>query len=383
VSEKKKQHFVPQFYLRNFAVRDTDRKMVSLYHLPSGRHVEKAPLKNQAYEDYFYKEAKIEDALGKIEGVVSPTIAQAIQHGVLPARFSEAHHALLLFVMFQAVRTPAASDELTGAMTAVWRKMAAEVPELAEHAGELEVKFHNAAAFMLAIASRSYPLTLDLRWKLLANRTGQPFITSDHPAVMYNQFLEHRSPDTGNTGVASKGLQIFLPLSPGYQLVLFDSGVYKVGGRKLTSTTADVTDEKDVKALNLLQAVNADDTLYFAETTNVRHVEDLVKKAERFRNVGKSEVKDRRVLDHSDGRVKDVIQLSRTGVRTHLRLRCISVIPHVAEKPLDGRMAQIRDPQFYKLYCEFDDEVDAGRYKPSEFGNWLRARHGAAGAGLS
>jgi hypothetical protein len=383
VSEKKKQHFVPQFYLRNFAVKDTDRKMVSLYHLPSGKHIEKAPLKTQAYEDYFYKEAKIEDALGKIEGVVSPTITQAIQHDVLPARLSEAHHTLLLFVLFQAVRTPAASDELTGAMTAVWRKMAAEVPELAEHAGELQVKFHNAAAFMLAVASRSYPMTLDLRWKLLANRTGHPFITSDHPAVMYNQFLEHRSRDTGNTGVASKGLQIFLPLGPTHQLVLFDSAVYKVGGRKLTSTTVDVTHEKDVKALNLLQAVNADDTLYFADTTNVRDVQDLVSKAARFRNVGKSEVKDQRVLDHSDGRVKDVIQLSRTGVRTHLDLRCISVIPHVAVKPLDGRMAQIRDPQLFKLYSEFDEQVDAGKYKPSEFGKWLRDRHGTADAGLS
>lgn len=48
-----------------------------------------------------------------------------------------------------------------------------------------------------------------------------------------------------------------------------------------------------------------------------------------------------------------------------------------------SRVAQIRDPQFYKLCCEFDDEVDAGEYKPSEFGTWLRARHGATDAVLS
>ena len=56
----------------------------------------------------------------------------------------------------------------------------------------------------------------------------------------------------------SQGLQIFLPLSPKDVLVLSDSAVYKVGGRKLKVMDVDVTHEPDVDALNMVQVMNAD-----------------------------------------------------------------------------------------------------------------------------
>ena len=71
MSDWKSQHFVPQFYLRNFSVKETDRK-VALYHIPSGRFVPGAPIKSQAYEGNFYKELVIEAALGDLEGTAAP-----------------------------------------------------------------------------------------------------------------------------------------------------------------------------------------------------------------------------------------------------------------------------------------------------------------------
>src|SRR6516165_1985624 len=129
MSDRKNQHFVPQFYLRTFSVKATAR-MVSLYHMPSGRHVPAAPIRSQACEDNFYKEREVETALCDLEGRAARVIAEAINRGVLPKQFSEDHHVLLAFVRFQAARTPAAADEVIAATNASVRKLAAEFPDI-------------------------------------------------------------------------------------------------------------------------------------------------------------------------------------------------------------------------------------------------------------
>ncbi|WP_461622080.1 DUF4238 domain-containing protein, partial [Bradyrhizobium sp. 23AC] len=76
------------------------------------------------------------------------------------------------------------------------------------------------------------------------------FITSDHPVVFYNQYAEHRT-IRSNTGLASKGLQIFYPISPYHIIILYDEAIYKIGAKK--STSVDVTSVSDVQQLNDLQ----------------------------------------------------------------------------------------------------------------------------------
>ena len=100
MSDRKSQHFVPQFYLSNFSGRETARK-VALYHIPSGRYIAGAPIKSQACEDNFYRQLAIEAALGDLEDVAARIIRDAVTGGALPKRFTEDHHALLLFVLFQ------------------------------------------------------------------------------------------------------------------------------------------------------------------------------------------------------------------------------------------------------------------------------------------
>src|SRR4051794_25322542 len=109
--EKKKKHFVPQFYLRNFGLVESE-KLISLFHIPSGRYVPRATVKDQACEDNFYKDIKIEDGLGDLEKEVAPVIASTIGSGTPPARSSNGHVALLMFALIQAARTRAAIDEV-------------------------------------------------------------------------------------------------------------------------------------------------------------------------------------------------------------------------------------------------------------------------------
>ena len=49
----KKQHYVPQFLLRNFAV-DGSEQSVAAYRFGEGRHLPGTKIRNQAHENNFY-----------------------------------------------------------------------------------------------------------------------------------------------------------------------------------------------------------------------------------------------------------------------------------------------------------------------------------------
>jgi hypothetical protein len=212
-------------------------------------------------------------------------------------------------------------------------------------------------------------LAIDLAYKLLCNRTPLPFVTSDHPAVFYNQFMEHRKRYGSNTGLAVKGLQLFLPLSPRHTLVFFDPWAYKVGGKKLTSHRVEVTDEKDVKALNLLQATSANRHLFFNHQITEPEVRQLVQKAKKFRQPEKSQLHE---YPSAEGRGSSLLHMHRTDVRIHLGLKCISIPPHVERYELGNQVVHVRDRDLCDLHEEFIKQVEAKRYKASQFGDFLR-----------
>ena len=55
-------------------------------------------------------------------------------------------------------------------------------------------------------------------------------MTSDNPVVLYNMFLERMGVD--ESGMGSRGAFIFMPLSPGLAIVLYDGKVYKIGNKR-------------------------------------------------------------------------------------------------------------------------------------------------------
>ena len=55
----------------------------------------------------------------------------------------------------------------------------------------------------------------------------QVFLTSDNPIFKYNQYCEGVR-FSGVTGGGSRGLQIFVPLSPYLHLILYDDRTYRV-----------------------------------------------------------------------------------------------------------------------------------------------------------
>ena len=64
--QNKKQHYVPQFYLRRYS---KDGKSINIWNISNEKKIESANLKNQCYRNYFYgKDKAFEESLSYIEG---------------------------------------------------------------------------------------------------------------------------------------------------------------------------------------------------------------------------------------------------------------------------------------------------------------------------
>ena len=107
----------------------------------------------------------------------------------------------------------------------------------------------------------------DLKF-LVLNADVDVFITSDNPVFKYNQYCQGVQ-NFGTTGAGQTGLQIFLPLSPRDQLVLYDGKVYD----HVKSRTPN---PKDIDMINSIQVVSAENNLYFSEWNLLERIESLV-----------------------------------------------------------------------------------------------------------
>ena len=122
----------------------------------------------------------------------------------------------------------------------------------------------------------------DLKAHLVVSRSV-PFITSDAPVYAYNQYCEGIR-DIGITGLANRGLQIFVPLSPSLLLIIYDGRTYKIrrladrwSGRSVTN------DVSDIDQLNLLQLLSAERNVYFSKWRQRKDIERLLPNLDRIR----------------------------------------------------------------------------------------------------
>ena len=305
--------------------------------------------------------------LSKLEDEAARVIRTAIRDETLPAYPSTPQTNLTLFTLVQAARTRAAADE-TNAMADVFAKLILkDVPHLGEHLDKIEVCVTNAPLYGLGIAAESFIHAADLRYKLLCNRTAHPFITSDNPAVLYNQFLEPRKRTGSNVGLAVKGLQIFLPLGPRHVLMYFDADVYTVGGRRLSSQRVEVADPKDVRELNTLQAVNARETLFFNDAISPREIEATASKAAKYRPPELAEALVYRPAGGDPARDGSLVRLYNPDVRTRLALSFVRLTPQAERYDLGDRVIHHRDPVFVMAYRRYKTAVREGRYRVGQF----------------
>jgi hypothetical protein len=334
-------------------------------------------LKNQCYRDYFYgKDLQIEKALSLIEGQMSQILNRVQSKNTLPNRGSPDHITLLMYTLIQHARTAYSAEMYDEQTDKIIKHLVA--PKLvdmnysSEQIASVRVTLKNPARFALSVAAPHYPLLVDLKLKLIRATGAHEFITSDTPVVFYNQFLSFRKLGS-NTGLASKGLIIFIPISPKQLIILYDEAVYGVGSK--SCDVINVSDPRDVEQINRLQFVSALENIYYSDKSFPALQE--FKASERYRRTQKSRMQ---VFqnDRTGEQRKDLVMISGEDMETGLTLSFVRIIKPAKRwrREFQAKSSQpaavVRNETLLKHYKDFLKLVDAGKYNHGEFFKFAR-----------
>ena len=253
------QHFVPQFYLKAWCPFPSKSKAglrcVRAWNLRSGRIGRPVSIKHECSRSGFYgpKANPTDNWLTAVEGTVSNHIWNFRS---APPRMPTADEDLAIrkFMGMQMPRTRYSERETQALLERIdglfddsqdrdtVRQLIAPARDL-----DLSASIPNFTMSILAATS-------DLGLLVAHNDTDLEFVTSDNPVVMVN----HAFPRHLNMGFRDAGLLVLLPISPQSTVVLYDRSAYE--RKRVASCTPN-----DVRAMNLIQACNARNNLYFRD----------------------------------------------------------------------------------------------------------------------
>jgi hypothetical protein len=243
---KKRQHYIPRLYLRNFIKSGDGLHRYTIQTKDYNRkNLENICMNFNFYSDPPHAES-FENSLSKMENNIGPILKDVLGKKQLPAKNSNNMKHLMTFVLFLESRTAASkkiAEEIWSAIT----------PDF--------TVYLKKANYYTMISALFAPLLIDdLACVLIKNDSGISFITSDAPVIRYNYF------DHNNrvAGLQCPGLIIFLPLSIDICLCLYDSVQYGMDinpGDGLVHIAAN----QDIEEINKLQVINAESYLFTSE----------------------------------------------------------------------------------------------------------------------
>jgi len=250
----KRQHYVPQMILRRFS---DDNATTGLIVLKDGRRIERAPFKQQCYGDYFYGDDQvIENSFAASETTVGAYLGD-LSKSHLESLSNDDLRRLKVFVHYQLLRTQGAAKSASNFLAEHVRSMVRGTAQLNDNLDVLEgiddvnIRFKNMQLETTWQAAKTTPVVMDLCVKFLF---GTGFIIGDHP--VHPVFSKYPA----TNGLALKGLQLFMPLSPRVTLAVYDPGVYDYGDKDSLFVEATAT---DVESLNRMQTINALECCFF------------------------------------------------------------------------------------------------------------------------
>lgn len=241
----KRQHYVPKFYLKEFATNETyakkDKAQIHIYDL---KNEEKSirNIKTIAYEQYLYspkdednpRSSYMEDKLASIESLMSQIWKEfaTTRMGLTPSM----KKGISLFIATLILRHPdnipknkekrilMANDilnhipegETQFTFSAKGKETIIDLQEVKDSLNSTQ--YDESIFFIENIEHQSILIIEELmkkKWSIIASEE-KVFITSDRPVIISNS-------ETGLLGVGSKGVVISLPLSPTRLLILEDN----------------------------------------------------------------------------------------------------------------------------------------------------------------
>lgn len=350
MGEKKKQHFVPRFYLKNFSW-NSDRKSIGVLAIGSQTYVQRASLKNQACQDDFYGEdATIENAFAILETAAADIISRMISSRTVPKEGSKEHLHLLTFVVSLAMRTRLQADAVNEGADKLFKTVYGNDPRIKGRLGQFTIRSRNASALALGELERAVVVSMDLGYKLLTNDTCHKFLTSDNPVVKHNQFLRNRVPVGSHVGFSCKGLQMLLSTDPRTCLIFFDKDVYRVGNKKEYSVA--ISNLDDVDEINRFQCINADKALYFNHEVSRTYVQRILKESQGLRPRSKVVVREYVGLNPEPGQRENLISVCPSVVGKDLTLSLVRIVKKAKRYVVGGATTHLRDPKLTQRLLE-------------------------------
>ncbi len=275
MAEKTKQHFVPQFYLKNFA----QGKFFNIYNSSSHKTFLNVPYKDQCYKKNFYgKDKKYEDELNKLEYKWVLAINNIINNASCISKSDE--KTIKQFCCFQYMRTEKALLHIRNSMYESYKKI---IPILCQFNGvKLSKQQINEYAYkysrtyeniedstkkLINLAKKFYKKLDNLSLIVIENRTNCEFVTSDNPIIIGNEF----QPEYG-IGVDTIGIYFLFPISPYIYILLFDEKIYTKINEKYILTSTQI----EVENLNKLQYYNSLENVFSATQSGVTYIKDYV-----------------------------------------------------------------------------------------------------------
>ena len=339
--KKKKQHYVPQFLLRHFST-DEGRKFINAYQPDQLRGISNCSIKTQAQEKNFYgADGEMEGLLERLENLAAPVVLKILRTHELPARDTIDYDNLFVFSFLQSERTRGAVDEMHEALDSLLQRIIEPDAKLGSKDEKHLLRSENPAAHIVSIAAQVIWQAYDLKLGLLVNESNRKFITSDVCTVRCNQFFEKRDHPGEQLGFASKGLQLFVPLSPTVMLIFYDSWAYKVGNRK--DKVIKVKNCNDVDQLNMLQVVNCGQVCFHNNDIAPIYLRQLSKRSARFRLEDRS-VTTSFIEEPNENGQTSALHLTRKKARkSGLELSFIKEPQRAKSCKLTNHVAQLRD----------------------------------------
>lgn len=343
-TEKKNQHYIPKFYLRNFSYK-MNKKQIGIYNLRTRFFFQTASLRNQGSKTFFYGEdGVVEDNLSAIETKLAFLINNIISSGELPRHGSEEHSVLLVFIALTHLRNPAIFKYLEESrlkMKDHFRSMTLEND--VDDYFPIDTKERNVSLAFSPLHSIIKVIS-DLKYKLLRNNTSTPFLSSDFPIIKYNQFLEKKRWPLSKTGYGIIGVQIFIPLNPKLMLVFYDSAVYKIGSNK--KNIYEIMDIEDIDSLNELQILNCLETIYFNEEINEYYLNKLVLKCKKYKRANQTIfntlLPSENLKNKKTDRKESIVMLGVTECETKLNVNGIKIHSGSTSIKMTNAVAQYR-----------------------------------------
>lgn len=271
----KNQHYVPQAYLRGFAAAaERGEDQVSVLDKKDGR-IFVSNIRNVAAERFFYDgpgDQETERALAELEAAAAPILQRLASTGTVEPLSPMESRILADFVAVLDARTGSFRAAVVDLLKQhdqyleqVAQRLGARHENAAPSTGEEERAMHKT--LMWSMAGRTRKSVTELQWVRLIAESGARFVTSDHPVVKFNP-RDPPAPWLGNLGWKSRGIQVFLPISPEVCICIGDFEQTMAGGYRYS--------DDGVRFVNGLQASHARRFLFSANERELRMIESLL-----------------------------------------------------------------------------------------------------------